>query len=587
MRWQTTAALAVLLTLVVAFYYVWEVRLAPEREKTAARKDRVMSVEPADVKELVLRRGSETVRLRREGDGWEMVEPVKSRADRGSVDETVTSIATAKMDREIADKPAGLEEFGLDKPAAEATLIDKDGKEITLQLGAKSPTGVWVYAQERGRPNVFVISDGVLRDVTRPVGDFRNKTVLTFDRKEVSGLEVVLPDETLTLERAGDTQWNLTRPRQLRADTDAISNFFDKLSGARIKEFVVESPRSLEPYGLTRPVRVAIHLGKDKDRATKTLLLGRVDDKQKGVYAQRPGEGSVLLLPEDVWAALPKATAAIRDKTVVDFERDQVTGLEVESPRGSVALSREADRWTITKPQALPADQVEAGAILMSLKNMRARAFLGEDAATIRRYLERPEVRAIVSLKEGSPLTVLLAPSPEKRDGRAMAYAALAGRGPVALVDASALKDVGRSVTELRDRMLISGLDPKDVKRIQLRRDGAAALLERKGDTEWRFLEGGKGEAKSAKVDDILYALRGLKWKEIAAPTAGDLGKFGLESPTAEIGLYRIDGTALATVLIGKTEGERLYVKTGAAPAIYAIDPKLLQLPKIPDDLQG
>jgi Domain of unknown function (DUF4340) len=154
-------------------------------------------------------------------------------------------------------------------------------------------------------------------------------------------------------------------------------------------------------------------------------------------------------------------------------------------------------------------------------------------------------------------------------------------------VDASALKDVGRSVTELRDRMLISGLDPKDVKRIQLRRDGAAALLERKGDTEWRFLEGGKGEAKSAKVDDILYALRGLKWKEIAAPTAGDLGKFGLESPTAEIGLYRIDGTALATVLIGKTEGERLYVKTGAAPAIYAIDPKLLQLPKIPDDLQG
>src|SRR5262245_17824501 len=479
MPWRTPAALAVLLTLVVAFYYVWEVRLGPEREKTAARKDRVMSVEPADVKELVLRRGPETVRLRREGDGWEMVEPVKSRADRGSVDATVTSIATAKMDREIADKPAGLEEFGLDKPAAEATLIDKDGKEITLRLGAKSPTGVWVYAQEQGRPNVFVISDGVLRDATRPVGDFRNKTVLTFDRKDVSGLEVALSDETLTLERAGDTQWNLTRPRQLRADTDAISNFFDKLSGARIKEFVAEAPRSLEPYGLSRPVRVAIHLGKDKDRATKTLLLGRVDEKQKGVYAQRPDEGSVLLLPEDVWTALPKTTAAIRDKAVVDFERDQITGLEVESPRGSVALSREADRWTITKPQALAADQVEAGAILMSLKNLRARAFLGEDAAAIRRYLERPEVRAIVSLKQGPPLTVLLAPSPEKRDGRAMAYAALAGRGPVVLVDASVLKDVGRSVTELRDRMLIGGLDPKDIKRIQIRRDGAAALLER------------------------------------------------------------------------------------------------------------
>jgi hypothetical protein len=587
MRWQTTAALAVLLILVGVFYYVWEVRLAPEREKVAARKDRVLSVEPADVKELVLRRGPETVRLRREGDGWEMLEPVKGRADRGSVDETVTSLATAKMDREIAEKPEALGEFGLEQPAAEATLINKDGKDVTLLLGAKSPTGVWVYAQERGRPNVFVLSDGVFRDVTRPVAEFRNKTILTFDRKDVSGLEVALPGETLTVERTGDTQWKLTAPRELRADGDALSDFFDKLGGGRIKEFVADAPPSLEPYGLTRPVRVTIHVGKDKDRSTKTLLLGRVDHKKKGVYGQRPGESTVLLLPEEVWTALPKATAALRDKTVLDFERDQVIGLDVESPRGAVTLSRKGDRWTITKPQALPADQVEAGAVLMGLKNLRARAFLSEDATGIPRYLERPQVRANLSFKEGAPLTVLLAPAPEKRDGRAMAYAAIAGRGPVVLVEASALADIGRSLTDLRDRMLISALDPKQVKRIQIRREGGAALLERKGETEWRFLEGGKGDAKGTKVEDILYALRGLKWKEIAAPTAGDLAKFGLEPAASEIGLYRADGTALATVLIGKVEGDHLYVKTGAAPTVYAIDAKLLQLPKIPDDLQG
>jgi Domain of unknown function (DUF4340) len=583
MRWQTTAALAVLLAALAAFYYVWDVRLAPEREKVAERKGRVLTVEPSDVKEVVLRRGSETVRLRRESDGWEMVAPVTGRGDRGSIDEVVTSVATAKMDREIADKPDALAEFGLDKPAAEATLIDKDGKEITLLLGAKSPTGVWVYAQERGRPNVVVVSDGVLRDVTRPVGDFRNKTILAFDRKDVTGLEVVLPEETLAVERAGDAQWKVTRPRPLRADTEAISNFFDKLTGARIKEFVAEAPRSLEPYGLARPVRVAIHVGRDKDRATRVLLLGRLDDKKKGVYALRPGEASVLLLPEEVWTALPKATAAIRDKTVVDFERDQVTGLEVESPRGSVALSREGDRWTITKPQPLPADQVEAGAVLMSLRNMRARAFLAEDPSAVRRYLERPAVRAHVTLKDGSPLTVLLAPAPEKRDGRPMAYAAVAGRGPVVLVEGNLLTEIGRSLTELRDRTLVAGLDPKDVKRLQIRRGDSTVLLERKGDTEWRFLEGGKGEAKGNKVDDILYALRGLKWKEIAAARGEDLGRFGLEAPAAEIRLYRADGTAMETVSLGN----RLYLKTGATPAVYAVDVKLLQLPKIPDDLQG
>lgn len=587
MRWQTTLVLAVLLAALAAFYYVWDVRLAPEREKVAERKGRVLTVEPGDVKEVVLRRGPETVRLRREGDGWEIVEPVTGRGDRGSIDEVVTSVATAKMDREIAEKPESLAEFGLDKPAAEATLIDKDGKELVLRLGAKSPTGVWVYAQEGGRPNVVVVSDGVLRDVTRPVGDFRNKTILAFDRKEVAGLEVVLPEETLALERGSDAQWKVTRPRPLRADPEAVSDFFDKLSSARVKEFVADAPPSLEPYGLVRPVRVAIHVGRDKDRATRALLLGRRDDKKKGVYALRPGESSVLLLPEEVWTALPKTTAAIRDKTVVDFDREQVTGLEVESPRGSVALIREGDRWAITRPQALPADQVEAGAVLMSLRNMRARAFLAEDASAGRRYLERPAVRANVILKEGSPLTVLLAPAPEKRDGRPMAYAAVAGWGPVVLVDGSVLTEVGRSLAELRDRTLIAGLDPKDVKRIQIRHGEATVLLERTADTQWRFLEGAKGAAKGGKVDDLLYALRGLKWQEIVAARAEDPDRFGLAAGVAEVKLYRADGTMVETVLIGKPDGDRLYVKTGSTPAVYAVDSKQLSLPKIPDDLKS
>ena len=45
MRWQTTAALAVILIALGAFYYVYEVRLAPEREKAEARKGRVFTAE--------------------------------------------------------------------------------------------------------------------------------------------------------------------------------------------------------------------------------------------------------------------------------------------------------------------------------------------------------------------------------------------------------------------------------------------------------------------------------------------------------------------------------------------------------------
>ena len=584
MRWQTTAVLAVILVALGAFYYVYEIRLGPEREKTAGRKDRVFTFEPAEVNEITLRRGDETVKLKREGDGWQVLEPVTSRGDRGPIEETLTSIVTVKTDREIADKPGALGEFGLEKPAVDASLLLKDGKQAGLQLGAKSPTGVWVYGRERDKPAVFVVSDSVLRDATRPVADFRDKTILAFDRKDVTGLEVVTGEGTLAAEPAADGAWRLTRPRALPADADTIRDFMEKLAASRIKEFVAEAPKSLGPYGLERPVRLVLHTGKDKERASKALLLGRVDDKKKGVYALRPGESSVLLLPEEVWTALPRTAAALRDKTVVAFDRDKVQKVEVESARGTVTIGREGDRWRITQPQALPADQVEVGGVLMKLRGLKAQGFLAEDASGIPRYLPRPEVRATLTLQgQGTPLSVLLAPSPEKRGGRAMAYAAVAGHGPVVLVEASALADIGRSLGDLRDRTLIGGLEPRDVKRVQVTTAGKSILLERRSDTEWKILEGGQGSANSAKVDDLLYALRGLKWKDLVAPAGGEAARYGLDAP-AEIGLYRADGTEMARLLVGKKDGERRFVRTKSAPAVYAVDAKQLEVPKVPDD---
>jgi len=122
MKFRTTLIFAVLLVALGAFYYVYEIRSAPEREKASAQKGRVFTVEAADVIDLTLKRGDEVVQLKREAEGWQMLEPVKARGDRGRVDETLTAVLTARVDREIDAAPKQLGEFGLEKPAAEVTL---------------------------------------------------------------------------------------------------------------------------------------------------------------------------------------------------------------------------------------------------------------------------------------------------------------------------------------------------------------------------------------------------------------------------------------------------------------------------------
>ncbi|MBI2160244.1 MAG: DUF4340 domain-containing protein, partial [Candidatus Rokubacteria bacterium] len=279
---------------------------------------------------------------------------------------------------------------------------------------------------------------------------------------------------------------------------------------------------------------------------------------------------------------------ALRNKMVVEFERDKVTRIDLESPKGAVALALEGNRWRLTAPEPLPADQVEAGAILFKLRELRAQGFITDDAAGVARYLGKPTVRVTVTEQGAPPKTLLLAPSTEKRGGQRSAYAALTGQGPVVLVDAKTLEELSRSATDLRDRTFLPGLDPKDVKRLRVRAGGQAVVVERSGELDWRFVEGATGAAKGAAVENLLYTLRALKWKELAAPGSQEAGKYGLDSPVLEATLLRADGAEIATVLVGKREGERIYAKLKALPAIYAVDPQALgQLPKVPDDLKG
>ncbi|HEU4371389.1 MAG TPA: DUF4340 domain-containing protein [Methylomirabilota bacterium] len=587
MRWQTTAVLALLLVLVGGFYYVYEVRWGPSREEAAARKGRVFGADTKDVTGIELKRGGETVRLQREGEAWHVLAPVKARGSRTAVDEVLATILTARIDREIDPNPASPADFGLDKPAAEVTLTLTDGKTLGLQLGGRNPTGVWVYARERDKPAVFVLGESVLRDASRAVADFRDRTILDFDAKAVTGFEVVLPETTLAVQ-GGAGAWQITRPVAMRADNETVREFLDKLAAQKVSDFVAEVPPSRQAYGLERPVRLTIHTGRDKDRVSRTLLLGRVDADKKGVYAMRPDETSVLILPEEVWKQVPKNVGVLRNKVLVEVERDKLARLEVESPRGLVVLAREKDEWKIVAPELLPADQVEVGAVLTRLQGLRAQGFLSDDAAGIPRYLPKPEVRLALIDQGGARTTVLLAASREMRGGAPSAYAAVADKGPVTLVEGKALTDIGRSLNDLRDRRLLAALEPRDVKRVRVQAGGQTAVLERKGDTEWRMLEPTKGGASGQKVDDLLYTLRALRWKDIVAPQGVEPARWGLDAPTLEIGLFRGDGGEIATVQVGKREGDLAYIRTKTQPTVYSVEDRALgPAPKVPDDFKS
>jgi hypothetical protein len=580
MRWQTTAVLALLLVL-AGGYFFYDVRyLEPAREKREQAKDRLWALEPKGVEEVILEREAGRVRLKRSGDGWQIVEPVSAPGARGAIDDMVTTIATARMDREVADRPAALGDFGLEPPAAEVTLVVKDRPEpVRLALGSMSPTRAWVYAKKPDAPAVFLVSESLLRDATKPVSDYRDRTVLAFEAADVSRVELATRDDTIVLERVEPRTWRITKPVSLAADADAVRGFVDKLRSATVTDFVTDRPSSLAPFGLDRPARVQLTVGTEKDRTTRTLLFGRVEAGRKGIYVMRPGEPAVLLVGEDLWTAVPKTVAALRDKTVLAFDRDKLTRMELTSPKGTVALTKEKDRWRITAPESLPGDGAVISGLLYQVSEMKAQAFVPGA-----RF--RPEVTLSV-WEDGapSPKVLTLGRSAERRGGEPAAYASTASAGTV-LVEARFLGELTKSASDLRDHMMFSELDHRAVKRVQVTSEGKSALFERTGETGWRMLEPTRGAARGSRVEDLVLTVAALRWNEKVGDGT-ELAQYGLDAPSLSVRLWNAEGAEMASVAVGKRRGTEAFVRPGTGP-VYTVDTTRLGAPpKVPDDFKG
>ncbi|MGH7263688.1 MAG: DUF4340 domain-containing protein [Candidatus Rokuibacteriota bacterium] len=584
MRWKTTAVLAVIFVALGVFFYVYEVRQGPAREKATAEKDRVFKdLEAKDIEELRITREQETVHLEKAGDAWTLVAPVESRAARPAVDDVLTALATLRREREIEANPAKPADFGLQPPAAEIAFTAK-GQSHRVRLGAKSPTGIWVYAQTGESPAVILVSDSLLRDARKPVADFRDRAVLAFERKDVKALEIESPGgPALAAQLEGTDEWQVTAPVAVPADREAISGLLEKLRAAKIKDFVTEAPpKGPDPYGLARPLELTLWLGEEKDRVAKRLRLGKTIPDRKVVYAQREGDPTVFTVEDELLEAVPGSVTALRDKAIFTYDRGKLERLELASPKGQVTLAQEDGAWRITAPVQLKADEGLMNELLWKVRDLRARDFVDEDARRLARYgLDRPQVRLSVWEKDAKePRTLRLAPAREKD----LAYATAGG--PVALVDAKVLADLTRDARDLRDHSLFAGLDTQAVARVEIQRRDRTLVVTRRGEDEWELTAPRTGEARGSRVSDIVWAFRNLKWRDLVAEQGWEPGRYGLDAPSTTITLADKDGKTVAALAIGKTEQGNAYVRVPGQPALYAIEAKSLgELPATPEDL--
>src|ERR1700683_529426 len=235
---KSTGIIFLVAAALAAFVYFYDMKHnAPSKETPADASKPAFSVSSDDITGMQLERAGNSVVFVRQGDGWYITQPLATRADQSVLDGGAPQPSTLRGDRTLAATPDQLASFGLDKPAVTIDFTLKSGAKHTLQLGAKDFSGSSAYAIVDNSKSVSLISDAILTSSDKPLGDFRDHSVLALDTGSVTSFDLKNALGEISAVKNG-ADWKIEKPRVVASDGDAISSLLSAVSSARSSSFV-------------------------------------------------------------------------------------------------------------------------------------------------------------------------------------------------------------------------------------------------------------------------------------------------------------------------------------------------------------
>ena len=385
-------------------------------------------------------------------------------------------------------------------------------------------------------------------DSKRPVGeDAAKETVFTgLNAEELEEITIKAEDGEQSTLRKADGSWKLFEPVSADADEGEVSAITSALPDLQIQRVVEENASDLKRYGLD-PARVEVTFRTKGGKEPQRLLIGDRTATGSELYAKRPETNRVVLLNSFLDGTFNKNTFALRDKTVLDFERDKVTSLELRNDKTTVQLTKKGTEWRLTQPVAARADFGTVEGIIERLGSLRMQSIVSSDEApNLKQYgLDPP--KATVTVGSGSARAALILGSTEN----ALVHARDVSRPLVFTVAPTVTEDVFKPLDELRRKDLFDAR-AFTATRVEVRRDGAVQTFEKtKGKDEqdvWKDASG--ADVDATKIDDLLGRLTGLRAEsfDAARPAA-------LQKPALTVNI-RYDEGAMETVTFARGGGD-------------------------------
>jgi hypothetical protein len=346
-------------------------------------------------------------------------------------------------------------------------------------------------------------------DSKRPATAVEEKDkVFTVDADKLQELTVTSDGATTSLSKT-DGVWKITAPVSADADGNEVSGLTSTIAGLEVNRVVDENASNLADYGLATP-RITVAF-KAEGGASGELHIGDKTPTQSDMYAMKPGEKRVFLVPAFQETSLAKNTFALRDKRILHFDRDKTDALEIAVPGSpAVQVARAGTEWVVKSPIQARGDYSAIEALLTRLSTA-SMTELTDPNSPETFGLESPT--AVVTVGAGSTRAALEIGT--ERDGKL--YARDRARQIIFAVDPSLAADVKKSIDDLRDKEMFEfrafnavrlrvtrGTDTFEFQKVAGTGENAAAKWQ-------RVVDGKATDLDLTKTEDFLTKLAALR----------------------------------------------------------------------------
>ena len=355
MNFKTTIFMLVLLAAAGIYLAVTHLGKSGEETSTAqANPAKLIDAGDADVSKIVVTPADgKRLVLEKTAGTWKMLEPTSAPADSFNVD-TLARQLTGLTSRGQLGKDK-LASSGLEHPRYTVELTAK-GKTYKLAFGDKNEIGDTLYVRLDDRDNIDIVPSSINDELKKQPKTYRSTKLVDATSDQIKQLSFTHAGKTVKLEKEG-SDWQITEPKQMPADANAVSDLLFAITGLNAVEFV-EGQGTSKSYGLDTPVTtVAFSTIAPSTQPTTApasqpagteIKFGGFDDILKtNVYAT-VGNGPVVKVSASGMQSFNKTPLDLRDKKVADIDPAHVE---------SFTLS--VDRPATTQPTTRPADQHE------------------------------------------------------------------------------------------------------------------------------------------------------------------------------------------------------------------------------------